>query len=68
MKLLLLPIFALLVGCYEGPKVKQSENTYFGSLALKTVEYEGHTIIVGKSNLEISLLHHPDCPCGKTKD
>jgi len=39
-------------------------------LRLVTVEHDGHKFVCGQTGCSdggVSIVHHPDCPCGKVK-
>lgn len=54
-----------LVGCNDGCDGAKSKG--FGNY-MQTVEHDGHKFILASTSTStggVSMIHHPDCPCGK---
>lgn len=67
-----LPLLILLcAGCGDNLPVNVAARTSFGDHrtddALLTVVHDNHWFVVQSRYTKGGILHHPSCPCGKTK-
>lgn len=66
---------ALLAGCGETPRQTTERErstgvkseTRYGDGWIYTVEHDGHWFVLEGRYSKGAMLHHPDCPCGKSR-